>query len=189
MTATNKRLLIFESCGDSNRCTPCRGKPDQHNTYASHASPCTPGVRFLRVVPYVVTFHESLTELDIVIAPLKKGSRHNPQLDGWPIHGSVPNFSPKPANEAVEKAKTSINNRLLGWLKVVILGLWVPYFAWSLACLECDRLVTMGQSCWAWSPKLYFISILCADDLLPTSGDADNLYQWEVQTVESWTLY
>jgi hypothetical protein len=27
MEATNKRLLIFESFGDSNRCTPCRGKP------------------------------------------------------------------------------------------------------------------------------------------------------------------
>jgi hypothetical protein len=26
-------------------------KPDQHDTYASHVSPCTPGVRFLRVVP------------------------------------------------------------------------------------------------------------------------------------------
>jgi hypothetical protein len=32
MTATNKRLLISESRGDSNRCTPCRGKPDQHTT-------------------------------------------------------------------------------------------------------------------------------------------------------------
>jgi hypothetical protein len=51
MVATNKRLLISESHGDSNRCTPCRGKPDQHNTYASHTSPCTPSVRFLRAVP------------------------------------------------------------------------------------------------------------------------------------------
>jgi hypothetical protein len=34
MTATNKRLLISESHGDSNRCTLCRGKPDQHATYA-----------------------------------------------------------------------------------------------------------------------------------------------------------
>jgi hypothetical protein len=32
MTATNKRLLISESRGDSNRCTPYRGKPDQHAT-------------------------------------------------------------------------------------------------------------------------------------------------------------
>jgi hypothetical protein len=32
MTATNKQLLISESHGDSNRCTPYRGKPDQHAT-------------------------------------------------------------------------------------------------------------------------------------------------------------
>jgi hypothetical protein len=51
MIATNKRLLISESRGDSNRYTPCRGKPDQHNTYASHSSPRTPGVRFLQAVP------------------------------------------------------------------------------------------------------------------------------------------
>jgi hypothetical protein len=51
MAATNKRLLIFESHGDSNRCTPYRGKLNQHDTYASHASPCTPDVRFLRAVP------------------------------------------------------------------------------------------------------------------------------------------
>jgi hypothetical protein len=51
MTATNKQLLISESRGDSNRRTPCKGKPDQHDTYASHASPRTPDVRFLRVVP------------------------------------------------------------------------------------------------------------------------------------------
>jgi hypothetical protein len=51
MTAINKRLLIFESHDDSNRCTPCRGKPDQHATYASHTSPRTPSVRFLWAVP------------------------------------------------------------------------------------------------------------------------------------------
>jgi hypothetical protein len=41
MADTNKRLLISESRGDSNRCTPCRGKPDQHATYAFHDSPRT----------------------------------------------------------------------------------------------------------------------------------------------------
>jgi hypothetical protein len=51
MTAKNKWLLISESRGDSNRCTPYRGKPDQHDTYASHASPRTPSVRFLWAVP------------------------------------------------------------------------------------------------------------------------------------------
>jgi hypothetical protein len=51
MTATNKRLLISESRGDSNRCTPYRGKPKQHTTYASHSSSCTSGVHFLRADP------------------------------------------------------------------------------------------------------------------------------------------
>jgi hypothetical protein len=32
MTATNKQLLIPKSRGDSNRCTPYRGKPNQHAT-------------------------------------------------------------------------------------------------------------------------------------------------------------
>jgi hypothetical protein len=51
MAATNKRLLISESHGDSNRCTPYRGKPDQHEMYASHASSRMPDVRFLWTVP------------------------------------------------------------------------------------------------------------------------------------------
>jgi hypothetical protein len=51
MTATNKRLLISESRGDSNQCTLYKGKPDRHTTYASHSSPRTPDVRFLRAVP------------------------------------------------------------------------------------------------------------------------------------------
>jgi hypothetical protein len=51
MAATNKQLLISESHGSSNRCTPCRGKPDQYDTYSSHVSPRTPSVRFLRAVP------------------------------------------------------------------------------------------------------------------------------------------
>jgi hypothetical protein len=50
-TATNKRLLISESHSDLNQCTHYRGKPDQHDTYASHASPRTAGIRFLRAVP------------------------------------------------------------------------------------------------------------------------------------------
>jgi hypothetical protein len=51
MAATSKWLLISESRGDLNRCTPCKGKSDQHDTYASHASLCTPGVHFLWAVP------------------------------------------------------------------------------------------------------------------------------------------
>jgi hypothetical protein len=69
ITVTNKRLLISESRGDSNRCTPCRGKPDQHATYASHSSSRTPSVRFLRTVPV----HDNLS-----LAPTK--SKQAPTL-------------------------------------------------------------------------------------------------------------
>jgi hypothetical protein len=51
MAATNKRLVKSESRGDSNQCTPCKGKPDQHDTYVSYTSPRMTGVRFLRAVP------------------------------------------------------------------------------------------------------------------------------------------
>jgi hypothetical protein len=37
-TTTNKQLLISESHDNLKRCTPCRGKSDTHDTYASHVS-------------------------------------------------------------------------------------------------------------------------------------------------------
>jgi hypothetical protein len=42
MANTNKRLLISESHDDLNRCTPCRGKPNQHDAYTS-TQPATGG--------------------------------------------------------------------------------------------------------------------------------------------------
>jgi hypothetical protein len=115
MTVMNKRLLISESHDDSNRCTPYRGKPDQHHTYASHTSPHTPGVRFLRAVP--VRGNLSWDTDRFVHIPLllrKKGSRHNPQHAGWPIRGSIPSFSPKPANEAGGVSQAPDGDQLLG---------------------------------------------------------------------------
>jgi hypothetical protein len=57
MTATNKRLLIFESHGDSNRCTPYRKKPDHHAT----RFPCSVHV-WSRIIcisrgPHIATLH------------------------------------------------------------------------------------------------------------------------------------
>jgi hypothetical protein len=47
-------------------------------------------------------------------APEKKGSWHNPQHTGWPIRGSVPNFSPEPANEARGVSQAPDDDQLLG---------------------------------------------------------------------------
>jgi hypothetical protein len=57
---------------------------------------------------------KSSTSMDRDTAPEKKGSRHNPQHDGWPIHGSVPSFSPELAIKAVGVKPPSIDGRLLG---------------------------------------------------------------------------
>jgi hypothetical protein len=46
----------------------------------------------------------------------KKGSRHNSQRTDWPIRGSIPNFSPKAAIEAVRVKPPSVDDRLLGLL-------------------------------------------------------------------------
>jgi hypothetical protein len=47
-------------------------------------------------------------------APEKKGSRHNPQHAGWPICGSIPSFSPEPANEVGGVSQAPDGDQLLG---------------------------------------------------------------------------
>jgi hypothetical protein len=110
MTATNNRLLISKSRGDSNQCTPCRGKPDQHATYASHTSPRTPGVCFLWVVPVWDNLSWVIDRVEQAHCSREKWLPTQSTAHRWPICGSVPCFSPEPANEAVE-AKPSIYQR------------------------------------------------------------------------------
>jgi hypothetical protein len=80
MAATNKWLLISESHGDSNWCTPYRGKPKQHTTYASHSSPRTPGVCFLQAVP--VRDNLSLAPTKSKQAPTLRRSLDNQRQTG-----------------------------------------------------------------------------------------------------------
>jgi hypothetical protein len=99
ITATNTWLLISKSRGDSNRCTPYRGKPNQHATHL----PCSVRIWFKTICisrgQRIAALREMPTTLDRGTALKKKGSRHNPQYVSWPIHGSVPSFSPEPAND------------------------------------------------------------------------------------------
>jgi hypothetical protein len=71
-TATNKRLLISESRGDSNRYTPCREKPDQHDTYAFRASPRTPRVHFLRAVHVCGNLSQAIINVGKTLLLLRK---------------------------------------------------------------------------------------------------------------------
>jgi hypothetical protein len=98
---TNKRLLISESHDNSNRCTPCRGKLDQHATRFSHSVHVWPLAIRISRGPYIETFHEVINSDGQSHYPREKGFRHNPQHDGWSIRGSILSFSPEPAIEAV----------------------------------------------------------------------------------------
>jgi hypothetical protein len=60
LTATNKRLLISESRGNLNQCTPCRGNP----TNTPHASHAWSKTICISCGQHIATFHESLTDLD-----------------------------------------------------------------------------------------------------------------------------
>jgi hypothetical protein len=99
----DKRLLISE-----NRCTPCRGKPDQHAT-------CIP--RSVRIWFQTIRILRGQC-IAAIREPLmrKKGSRHNLQHAGWLICGSIPSFSPEPTNEVVGLSQAYVNNKLLGLL-------------------------------------------------------------------------
>jgi hypothetical protein len=114
MAATNKRLLISESHGDSNRCTTCRGKPDQHDTYASHADPRTPNVRFLRAVPVrgnlFMSHQQGWTD---ALLP-RKSAPDSTSQPGWVVRGTRLNFYPNTVIEAVRLSQAPIGGRQLG---------------------------------------------------------------------------
>jgi hypothetical protein len=71
----NKRLLISESRDDSNRRTPCRGKPDTHDTYVSHASPRTSHVCFLRAVHVRGNLLQAVNNIGRTLLLLRKRAR------------------------------------------------------------------------------------------------------------------
>jgi hypothetical protein len=114
MAATNNWLLISESRGDSNRCTPCRGKPDQHDTYAFHASPRTPGVRFLRVVPIRDNLSRVTDRVERILLFLRKSAPDSTSQPGWVVHGTWLSFCPKTAIEAVVLSQAPVDDPLLG---------------------------------------------------------------------------
>jgi hypothetical protein len=113
-TVINKRLLISESRGDSNWCTPYRGRPDQHDTYASHISPHMSGVRFLRAVPI---------RGNISWVTDRVGQSHCFREKGLPTQSTVrrltdawvhTQFLSRANQWSSRESQTSINSRLLG---------------------------------------------------------------------------
>jgi hypothetical protein len=72
-TGMNKQLLISESHGDSNQCTPCRGKPDTNDTYASHVSPRMPHICFLWAVHVRGNLSQAIINIGWTLLLLIKG--------------------------------------------------------------------------------------------------------------------
>jgi hypothetical protein len=105
LTATNKQLLIYESRDDSNRCTSCRVKPDQHVTRITRSVHVWSQIIRISCGQHIATFH-------IVIN--SSGQRHRSQrksapdtihnmptersMDMYPI--SLPRQTPKRGGKA-----------------------------------------------------------------------------------------
>jgi hypothetical protein len=112
MAVTNRRLLISESRGDSNRCTPCRGKPDQHDMYASYDSPRMPGVCVLRAVSICGNLSQAIISVGRTLLLLRKRAPDTTSSPAEWSAGPPPSFSPNTAIEAVMKAKHLLTNKL-----------------------------------------------------------------------------
>jgi hypothetical protein len=116
MVAMNKWLLISESRGNSNWCTPYRGKPDQHDTYASHASPCTPGIRFLRADPTLGNLSRITDRVRQSHCSKEKGLPTQSTAH-WPTDLWVRTQFLSRANQCSSgESQTSVNCKLLGLL-------------------------------------------------------------------------
>jgi hypothetical protein len=73
MTTKNKRLLISESHGDSNWCTPCRGKPDQHATrFPCSVRVCSMTIHISRG-PHIATFRIVVNRFERVHCTWEEG--------------------------------------------------------------------------------------------------------------------
>jgi hypothetical protein len=114
MAATNKRLLISESHSDSNRCTPYRGKLNQHDTYASHVNPCMPDIRFLRVVPIRGKLLWVTDRVGRILLLPRKSAHDSTSQPGWVAHGTCLSFSLKTVIEAVGLSQGLVDSPLLG---------------------------------------------------------------------------
>jgi hypothetical protein len=114
--ATNKRLLISKSRGDLNWCTHCRGKPDTHDMYASHANPRTPRVRFLRAVQVHGNLSQAVNSVGrTLLQPIKRALNTTLNPTEWSV-GLPYSFSPNTTIEAVMKAKHLLRTYYIGLL-------------------------------------------------------------------------
>jgi hypothetical protein len=112
-TATNKRLLISESHGDSNRCTPCRGKPDQHTTRFPRSVRVWSMMIRISCGPHIATFHTVINRFEQIHYTQEKGlltqSTAWRSSDPWVCTQLLSHNSQR----AVGKSQAPVDNQLL----------------------------------------------------------------------------
>jgi methyl coenzyme M reductase subunit D len=114
LTATNKRLLISESRGDSNRYTHCRGKPDQHTTRFPRSVRVWSMTIRISQGPHIATFHTVINRFEQIQCTCEE-ELSTQSTTRWLTDPRVhTQLLPTTANGAVEKSQVSVDNRLLG---------------------------------------------------------------------------
>jgi hypothetical protein len=114
MTVTNKRVLISETHGDSNRCTPCRGKPDQHATRFPRSVRIWSTTIRISHGPHIATFHTVVNRFEQIHCTQEEGlltqstaqRPSNPQVRTQLLSHS--------SQRVVGKSQAPVDNRLLG---------------------------------------------------------------------------
>jgi hypothetical protein len=115
-TVTNKRLLISESHGDSNRCTPCKEKPDQHATQF----PCSVHIWSMTIRisrgSHITTFHTVINRFEQIHCTREEGlltqSTARRSSNPW-VHTQLLSHN---SQRAVGKSQAPVDNQLLGLL-------------------------------------------------------------------------
>jgi hypothetical protein len=154
MTATNKWLLISESQGNSNWCTPV-GETCTHNTYASYADLCMPHVCLLQTVSVRGILSRWPNRVGwTLLLPRKKGSRHNPQHAGWPIHRSATQFLFPNSHWNSNESKHLLTNMLHRLIRLISLACdqYVQYLFAGTNLLAFNR---HSQGLQPWRSQLY----------------------------------
>jgi hypothetical protein len=87
MAVTNKRLLISESLGDLNWCTPCREKPNQHATHFPRLVHLWSKTIHISCGPHIAIFCTVINRFERIHCPQEEGlptqSTAHRLIDSW----------------------------------------------------------------------------------------------------------
>jgi hypothetical protein len=116
MTATNKRLPISKSHGDSNQCTPCREKPDQHATRFPRLVCVWSTTTRISCGPHIATVHTIINRFEKIHCTREEGLLTQSTARRLTDPRVCTQLPPTTVHGAVGKSQASIDIWLLGLL-------------------------------------------------------------------------